>query len=72
MTTTTNNTRVEVSNKTLYTTEMIYKKKNEASSRNQKGRRDDLGKRIGMKAKLFTCKIEISPMNVRTIREVIP
>ena len=59
MTTSTNNTRDEVSNKTLNTTEMIYKKKNEESTRNQKGRRDDLDKCIGMKAKLLKCKIEI-------------
>ena len=70
MTTTTNNTRVKVPNKTLPSTETISKEKYDGSTPNPKGRVDP-EKCVGAIAKLLKCKQEIitSTMNIRTIRE---
>ena len=73
MTTTTNNTRVKVPNKTLLSTETISKEKYDGSTPNPKGRVDPekcVGA-ISHMAKLLKCKQEIiiSTINVRTIIE---
>ena len=52
MTTTTKNTMVKVSKKTLPSTETIFKEKNNGSTPNPKGRVDP-DKRVGAMAKLL-------------------
>ena len=70
MTSTTNNTRVKVSNIIFPITETISKEKYDGPTPNPQGR-VDLEKRVGNKAELLRCKREIivSTMNVRTIQE---
>ena len=70
MTSTTNITRVKVTNITFPVTKTISKEKYDGPTPNPQGR-VDLEKRVGNKTKLLRCKREIlvSTMNVRTIRE---